>query len=443
MQNGTLSPGVLLNAGSLTNGPLASAILPSTVAYISAPNTFTQPQTVANQTLALTGASGFITSQSSITTTGSFFGDGSHLGNVTATQMNASGLINGPVASSILPSSVAYTSVSNSFSQGQSFTATGNTQYSLQTSSGINVAAGGVTALFFSGAHYGDGSKLTGVIAAQVAAAGVQNGTLNPGVLLNAGSLTNGPLASAVLPSTVAYTTSPNSFSAGAGNTFTYGITAGSLTVNNGLTASSGTFTATGNTQYSLQTSSGINVQSGTVLVQGSGGLIVTSSIAAANFAMVLYSKVILGAAAATLDTGNFPAVNHLRLVIDTPGLAAAGMPQLQFNNDATVANYNDSRSESNSANTSNLGTLAQIRLKRTNSANPQSYEVIIGNVSGAAHPMLLHGTADAGAGTAPVYIEGGGVYRATAQITRIVLSNSAAANFNAGTRMMVFGSND
>jgi hypothetical protein len=79
------------------------------------------------------------------------------------------------------------------------FTATGNNQYSLRTSSGINVSNGGVTAPFISATHYGDGSNLTGITVANIAATNVQNGTLNAGVLLNAGSLTNGPVASSIL----------------------------------------------------------------------------------------------------------------------------------------------------------------------------------------------------------------------------------------------------
>ncbi|MDE1976438.1 MAG: tail fiber protein [Elusimicrobia bacterium] len=46
------------------------------------------------------------------------------------------------------------------------FTAAGPGQYSIAASSGISVAAGGVTAPYFSGAFYGDGSGLTGVSAA-------------------------------------------------------------------------------------------------------------------------------------------------------------------------------------------------------------------------------------------------------------------------------------
>jgi len=44
-----------------------------------------------------------------------------------------------------------------------SLTGTGSALYSLQTSSGVNVAAGGVTAPWLSGTHYGDGSKLSGI----------------------------------------------------------------------------------------------------------------------------------------------------------------------------------------------------------------------------------------------------------------------------------------
>lgn len=273
--NGTLAAGVLLRAGSLTAGPLASGILPSTVAYTNAAQTFTAAQTVtssvnasaffgngsgltalragqlvgtiassiipstvaytsvaqtftapqahANVGITLTGASGNVTSASSVTAS-AFFGNGSALTGLTASSataaaiqpgtfstgvlLRAGSLTSGPLASGILPSTVAYTSVAQTFSAAQAFSATGAGTYSLQSSSGIRVSAGGVTAPWFAG----DGSAITGIIATTVAATGVQDGTLNIGVQVRAGSLVNGPLPSWILPSTVAYTSVVNTF---------------------------------------------------------------------------------------------------------------------------------------------------------------------------------------------------------------------------------------
>jgi microcystin-dependent protein len=102
------------------------------------------------------------------------------------------------------------------------FTASGPGTWSIQTSSGISVGGGGVSAPFFNGAFFGNGAGLTGVSATQVAAGSITAGALGPGVLLPAQNLLPGP-----------------------------------------VTATSGTFTAAGPDQYSLQTSSGINVGGG------------------------------------------------------------------------------------------------------------------------------------------------------------------------------------
>ena len=111
------------------------------------------------------------------------------------------------------------------------FTATGTTQYSLTTSSGIQVGGtGGVSAAFLNGTHYGDGSNLTGVL-------GAAGGTMTGQLTLKNSTLT-------VL----------GADATGQSAKFAYGVSAGSIT------ASSATFTATGSNQYSLTTSSGVNV---------------------------------------------------------------------------------------------------------------------------------------------------------------------------------------
>ena len=87
-------------------------------------------------------ANGNVTVASSVTASG-FFGDGSHLTGVTAESVPAGNLINGPVSSSILPSTVAYTSVANSFTANQTITGTSSNFLTVNTSS-LTVAAGGV-----------------------------------------------------------------------------------------------------------------------------------------------------------------------------------------------------------------------------------------------------------------------------------------------------------
>ncbi|MEK7721735.1 MAG: hypothetical protein AAB359_05035, partial [Elusimicrobiota bacterium] len=62
------------------------------------------------------------------------------------------------------------------------FTQTGGTLYSLQTSSGINVLAGTVSAPFFAG----NGAALSNVTASSVAAAGVRPGSVAAGAIVDA-----------------------------------------------------------------------------------------------------------------------------------------------------------------------------------------------------------------------------------------------------------------
>lgn len=142
-------------------------------------------------------------------------------------------------------------SVSNTGVTASSFTATvtGNTQYSLQSASGIIVNnGGGVKAAFFDGIHVGDGSRLTGISGGSPAAGSVTPGTFVPGVLLPAGNLINGPLASSVLPSSVPYTSVTNNFTASQG--FGTASPQATLDVNGsaqfGSGANKSTFTASG-----------------------------------------------------------------------------------------------------------------------------------------------------------------------------------------------------
>ena len=133
------------------------------------------------------------------------------------------------------------------------FTASGNNQASLVTSSGIVVNAGGVTAPYFNGTFYG--TVVGGVSggAGSVAAANVTPGTFGAGVLIPPQNVVGG----------VASTNTANTFPLV--QTFPGGVVSNSESVTNGVTAASGTFTASGPNQASIVTSSGIIVNSGGV----------------------------------------------------------------------------------------------------------------------------------------------------------------------------------
>lgn len=164
---GTLINSVLVPAGNLTAGPVASSILPSTVAYTSITNTWTADQTYTNVAINLSGSGGKVVSGSSITAS-AFFGDGTNVTNVTAAAvpatgvtagqlaagvtLNAGSLVNGPVASSILPSTVAYISVAQTWTATQTFKAAnaGAASTFWQSSAGVNVATMTNTGVFAS-----------------------------------------------------------------------------------------------------------------------------------------------------------------------------------------------------------------------------------------------------------------------------------------------------
>jgi hypothetical protein len=147
---------------------------------------------------------------------GAFYGNGAGLTNVGASNVGAANVSSGTFGAGVLLPAAQIAPGPVTATSG-TFTASGPTQPSIQTSSGI-VAGGPVTAPAFSGTHYGDGSNLTGVSASNVAAPNVTPGTFGAGVILPAAQIAPGP-----------------------------------------VTATSGTFTASGPNQASIATSSGIN----------------------------------------------------------------------------------------------------------------------------------------------------------------------------------------
>jgi hypothetical protein len=172
---------------------------------------------------------------------GVFYGNGAGLTGVSASNVSAGNILPGTLGAGVLlpPGNLLAGPLT---ATSGTFTAAGASQFSIQTSSGVNVVAGGVSAPFFSGAFYGSGAGLTGVSASNVFAANVLPGTLGAGVLLPTANLVGGPVPSSMLP---------------------YWISAGSASFSAGISAASGTFTAAGSSQYSIATSSGVSVGGG------------------------------------------------------------------------------------------------------------------------------------------------------------------------------------
>ena len=93
-------------------------------------------------------------------------------------------------------------------------TASSATITNLSVGAGVfnTIQANTITANSFTGAHVGDGSGLYNVNAATAAASSVAPGLLQNGVLLPVGNLVNGPIAPALLPPSIAFSTQPNTF---------------------------------------------------------------------------------------------------------------------------------------------------------------------------------------------------------------------------------------
>lgn len=227
---------------------------------------------------------------------GKFHGDGSELSNVTASSVSAASVLagrlapgvllpvaqltDGPISGSLLPTGIAYTGAQNQFTAPQTINAGGGSQPSLALSSGITVGAGGVTAPYLSGLHLGDGSRLTGISASRVPASGVEPGRLPDGVRLPASGLSEGPISAAMLPSTAAYTsvannfTAPQTISAPAGLTVNNAISAGSLSVAGAASAQSFTGNHVGDGSGLTNVPASVRYLSGSSPSCGSGSTI-------------------------------------------------------------------------------------------------------------------------------------------------------------------------
>ena len=221
------------------------------------------------------------------------------------------------------------------------FTAAGNSQASIATSSGIIVNAGGVTAPFFSGTLYGNVAGTAG----NVAAASVTPGTFGPGVLVPPANIVGGVTST----NTVNYFPLVQQFGGG--------IVASSGAFFGGVTAASGTFTASGNNQASIVTSSGIIVNAGGVTapyfsgtlygnVAGTAGNVAAGSVTPGIFGsgVLVPAANIVGGIASTNTVNYFPLVQLFRGgVVASSGsffggvTAASGTFTASGNNQASI----------------------------------------------------------------------------------------------------------
>lgn len=292
----------------------------------------------SGSSITLSGPNGFIQGQSSVTTTGGFFGDGSHLtgifnsfnfkaaarlGTTAALPANSYNNTNGTLTGlsiGALTIDGATANVNDRILVNNEADPARNGIYSVTANSALVVYVLTRTTDFDAAVEMSSGSAVfvtsgtanssTGwVMDNQVTTLGTDPitfvqftglGDVTAGTGLSKSGNTISlitPVSAANLVSTVAYTTVANTFSAAAGNTFTYGVTAGSMSVVNGLTASSGTFTASGTTQYSVQTTSGITVANGGVVAPffvGNGSAL-TGLPAAGGGAVLIATQVFSG----------------------------------------------------------------------------------------------------------------------------------------------------
>src|SRR4029077_2798834 len=121
-------------------------------------------QSLNNVVLTMSGASGNIVSGSSVTTSGSFFGDGLNL-----TNLNATNLAAGTVNDARLPATMSAKTFSGLITANAGVTLAANQALNLSGASGNIVSASSITT---TGSFFGDGSHLTGVVSSPSGSAG-------------------------------------------------------------------------------------------------------------------------------------------------------------------------------------------------------------------------------------------------------------------------------
>jgi hypothetical protein len=168
------------------------------------------------------------------------------------------------------------------------------------------------------------------------------------------------------------------------------------------------------------------------------------------NFWEELASVDLTGGAAATLSSGTFTAKKYLWVQYYTNSIASSTRPDLIFNSDTTSSyanryNYNGTESVAPSENSHFAGV----------SANTNPFFANFFIINNAVNEKLSIGrgisTGGSGADVAPVQrfelaqkwarTSGSGTGDASAQITKITLTNDASANFGTSTYLKVWGS--
>jgi hypothetical protein len=150
------------------------------------------------------------------------------------------------------------------------------------------------------------------------------------------------------------------------------------------------------------------------------------------------------GGASAQLITPVFDPWNFLAAFVRIAGYSANAVARLQFNLDTGTTAYSLSVMEGASAPTTQVsGTAAGIQLATTaNVVRALIGPIWIRNVAGQVHGITWTGSSGSeAAATAPVIVQGSGVWANTARITRVTLDvGSGGGTLNAGTALDVYG---
>ena len=147
--------------------------------------------------------------------------------------------------------------------------------------------------------------------------------------------------------------------------------------------------------------------------------------------------------ASATVVSNVFDPPNRLMVDVRIVGYSAASTARIQFNGDTGTTAYAYTVTENVAAVTTGVaGAAAGWAVATTNQVARSLITFFIRNVSGQVHGGWWQGSSGSeAAATAPVFVNGGGIWTTTAQITRIVLDvGPGGGTLNAGTSLDVYG---